>query len=116
MIGQQSMLYLGRYDHRDKADLMIDELRIWDHPRSTREIRSNRYVRLPPETPGLNLAFNWDDFDGDDETVQDASGMMPVGYVYACIFYASLVSKTGRQWEYGLCWKGGDRTECLGFC
>ena len=75
MLGQQSSVFNGQYKNNFKADLVLDELRVWDHVRSEDEISTHRNMGIKIDS-GLNLAFDWDDTDGDDSIVQDASGMV----------------------------------------
>ena len=54
----------------------MDELRVWDHARTRGEISRNMNIRLSAGSPGLLLAFDWDDSDGNDILVGDHSGLM----------------------------------------
>ena len=73
-MGQMSNLFHDMYARQFSTDALIDELRVWDYVRSDREIAVNMHLRMPGGTAGLNLGFTFDDQDGDDAVVQDASG------------------------------------------
>ena len=74
MVGQRSNEYNLDYMAEERGDFVIDEIRVWDTVRTSFQIDENKYKSLPMNTPGLNLMFTFDDKDGDDSIVQDASG------------------------------------------
>ena len=58
---------------------MIDEVRLWDYPRSDSEIMSNIHTRLSGDEEGL-IAY-WDFDEGEGQVVHDLSGNENHGYL-----------------------------------
>ena len=74
-LGQYCDAYNSNFYYDTRGDFLMDELRVWDVARTRGEIIRNMKLRFSAGYPGLLLAFDWDDTDGNDLFVNDYSGL-----------------------------------------
>ena len=71
--------YLGKdnYSSRDPTTpAQLDEVRVWDHPRTETQIRTNLFAQLTGQEPGLRALYQFDD---PADSGRDATGQGHVG-------------------------------------
>lgn len=75
-----AFLAIGNADAGDEPFFgVIDEVRLWDTPRSQEQIKSTMHLSLPGDTPGLVAYWRFDE--GEDQTIVDATSNQNDGWL-----------------------------------